>query len=93
MVRPKPKIDDVYPGTDEPKYVNFAAYEADLRLWAQEEKEASSSASGAVTAGIGFGSAMAMILSFEHNHSILWMIVHGICSWAYVIYRACQGNY
>lgn len=35
--------------------------------------------------GIGFGCAMAMILSFQLNHSILWMILHGICSWIYVI--------
>jgi hypothetical protein len=47
------------------------------------------------TASQGFtvGSAMAMILSFQHNHSILWAILHGICSWFYVIYRAFQGNY
>jgi hypothetical protein len=27
-------------------------------------------------------------LSWSANHSILWMIVHGICSWFYVIYYA-----
>ena len=47
----------------------------------------------AATAGISFGSALAMILSFQLNHSILWAIVHGICSWLYVIYRALKGNY
>lgn len=51
------------------------------------DKETSSAA------GIGFGSALAMILSFQLNHSILWAILHGICSWAYVIYRAWKGNY
>jgi hypothetical protein len=45
------------------------------------------------TAGLGFGSALAMILSFQLNHSILWAILHGICSWFYVIYRAWKGNY
>jgi len=49
--------------------------------------------SGAATAGIGFGSALAMILSFQLNHSILWAIVHGLCSWFYVVYRALKGNY
>ncbi|MGA9672789.1 MAG: hypothetical protein WBQ94_26465 [Terracidiphilus sp.] len=53
----------------------------------------SDSSSSAGWTGIGFGSAMAMVLSFELNHSIWWMVVHGVCSWAYVIYRACQGNY
>ena len=38
--------------------------------------------------GISFGCAMAMILSFAKNSSILWMMVHGICSWFYVIYAA-----
>lgn len=52
-----------------------------------------SNQSNAATAGISFGSALAMILSFQLNHSILWAIVHGVCSWFYVIYRALKGNY
>jgi len=36
--------------------------------------------------GIGMGAALAMILSFSLNHSVLWAILHGICSWLYVIY-------
>jgi hypothetical protein len=44
-------------------------------------------------AGISLGSALAIVLSFELSHSILWAIVHGILSWLYVIYRASQGNY
>jgi len=47
----------------------------------------------ATTAGIGFGSALAMILSFQLNHSILWAILHGVFSWFYVVYRAIRGNY
>lgn len=47
----------------------------------------------AATAGLSMGSALAMILSFQLNHSVLWGILHGICSWIYVIYRAYQGNY
>lgn len=38
--------------------------------------------------GIGFGSALAMILSFHVNHSILWAILHGVFGWLYVIYFA-----
>jgi hypothetical protein len=52
-----------------------------------------SNQSDAATAGIGFGSALAMILSFQLNHSILWAVVHGVCSWFYVAYRAWKGNY
>ena len=43
--------------------------------------------------GFGFGSALAMILSFQLNHSIWYMILHGVCSWFYVIWRAWQGDY
>jgi hypothetical protein len=35
----------------------------------------------------GFGSALAMVLSYVQNSSILWAILHGIISWIYVIYR------
>ena len=47
----------------------------------------------ATSVGISFGSAMAMILSFELNHSVLWMVLHGVCSWFYVIFRVLEGNY
>jgi len=40
------------------------------------------------TAGIGMGCALAMILSWARNVSILWCILHGICGWIYVIYFA-----
>ena len=38
--------------------------------------------------GIGFGSALAIAISYNNNHSILWAIIHGILSWIYVIYFA-----
>lgn len=41
-------------------------------------------------AGIGMGVALAMILSWSKNASILWCILHGICSWFYVIYYAIK---
>lgn len=47
----------------------------------------------AATAGITMGSALAMILSFQLNHSVLWAIIHGLFSWFYVIYRVLKGNY
>jgi hypothetical protein len=34
----------------------------------------------------GFGSMVAITLSWSANHSIPWMILHGVCSWFYVIY-------
>jgi hypothetical protein len=38
--------------------------------------------------GVSFGSALAMAISYNTNHSILWAIVHGILSWIYVVYFA-----
>lgn len=40
------------------------------------------------SSGISMGSALAMILSWDRNQSILWAIFHGILSWLYVIYYA-----
>lgn len=38
--------------------------------------------------GIGIGSALAIVLSWHRNKSILVAIVHAVCSWLYVIYFA-----
>lgn len=35
---------------------------------------------------IGIGSAIAIVVSWERNKSILYAIVHGILGWIYVIY-------
>lgn len=43
-----------------------------------------------IEAGFGFGAAMAMILSYSINSSIIWMIIHGVCSWIYVVYFAIK---
>jgi hypothetical protein len=48
---------------------------------------------GGRSAGVGlwgFGSMLAITLSWSVSHSILWMIVHGIFSWFYVIYYAVE---
>ena len=36
----------------------------------------------------GFGSALAMVISWPQNASILWAVIHGALSWIYVIYYA-----
>lgn len=43
-------------------------------------------APGAVKAGLSFGSALAITISWSLNKSVLWAIIHGLCSWAYVVY-------
>lgn len=32
------------------------------------------------------GAALGMVLSWSRNASILWCILHGVCSWFYVVY-------
>lgn len=36
--------------------------------------------------GIGIGSVLAIVASWSVNHSIGWAILHGFCSWFYVIH-------
>lgn len=40
----------------------------------------------AVRTGVSFGSALAIVISWSQNASVLWAIFHGILSWFYVIY-------
>ena len=39
-----------------------------------------------IRTGVSFGSALAMVISYARNESILWAILHGLLSWLYVIY-------
>ncbi len=47
-----------------------------------------SSTGEAARAGIGLGTAIAVVISWAQNQSILWAIIHGFFSWFYVIYYA-----
>lgn len=46
------------------------------------------------TPGIGIGAAIAIVLSFTTNHSVLWAIIHALFGWLYVFYRlaGCGGD-
>ena len=44
------------------------------------------SSSSSASAGIGFGIALAICISYTAHKSILWAILHGLCSWFYVLY-------
>jgi hypothetical protein len=41
-----------------------------------------------VRTGIGLGSAIAVTISWSLHKSLLWVIIHGILGWFYVIYYA-----
>lgn len=36
--------------------------------------------------GFSIGSFIAIILSWDMNHSWLWAAIHGICGWFYIAY-------
>ena len=46
-----------------------------------------------VKTGITFGSALAMVISWSANKSLLWVIVHGLLSWLYVVYYALRYHF
>ncbi len=37
--------------------------------------------------GYSLGTLIAVALSWSANHSVLWAIAHGFCSWLYVGYH------
>lgn len=47
----------------------------------------------AIRAGVSFGSALAMVISWSANKSLLWVIVHGLLSWIYVVYYAVRYHF
>ena len=36
--------------------------------------------------GASFGSALAIAISYNNNHSVIWAIIDGILSWIYVVF-------
>jgi hypothetical protein len=51
-------------------------------LFAQEETVKNT----IIKNGIGFGNALAIVISYTKNKSILWAIIQAIFGWLYVIY-------
>lgn len=35
---------------------------------------------------LSLGSMIAVTISWSVNHSVVWAVVHGLCSWFYVVY-------
>ena len=42
----------------------------------------------AAQGGLGLVAIIAVVCSWDRNHSILWAIIAGVLSWIYVIYFA-----
>jgi len=43
---------------------------------------------GSSWTGLSFGAALAITISWSLNKSLAWALLHGICSWFYVVYYA-----
>ena|ERR1700737_2495295 len=56
------------------------------RLDELERDAPASGGDGCAPAGYGLGATLAMILSWQSNHAVLWVVLHGLLSWVYVIY-------
>jgi hypothetical protein len=41
-----------------------------------------------INVGVSLGTTLAVVSSWQRNRSILWAMLHGLLSWAYVIYFA-----
>lgn len=39
-----------------------------------------------VGAGLGSGSLVALVMSFIVNKSVIWGLIHFMCSWLYVVW-------
>lgn len=39
-----------------------------------------------IRSGISMGTALAMVISWSLNQSVLWAVIHGVFSWLYVLY-------
>jgi hypothetical protein len=50
------------------------------------EKSGSSSGAGCGSAFYSLGATLAVVISWEANHAVLWAVLHGFLSWFYVIY-------
>ncbi len=60
------------------------------RTFSADKERKMSTSNTATSSGITLGAAIAVVLSYSANKSILWMMLHGIFSWFYVIYHAIK---
>jgi hypothetical protein len=51
------------------------------------EKNGSGSGAGCGAAFYSLGATLAVVISWEANHTVLWAVLHGFLSWFYVIYE------
>jgi hypothetical protein len=77
-------------GTDRPPPLQAEVWgrTAEDRNREQAARAARSGFGGeSVRYGVTMGCALAMVISYTRNESVLWAIVHGFLSWVYVIFH------
>jgi len=60
----------------------------DLEERIEELESGGGPSSDGLTIGYALGMSIAVVLSWSRNGSILWCMLHGLCSWGYVIFYA-----
>lgn len=40
-------------------------------------------------AAIGLGSIIAVVVSWQENHSVIWAMIHGVLGWIYLLWHFC----
>jgi hypothetical protein len=48
--------------------------------------ESGNGGDGCLTGLYSLGATLAVVLSWDKNHAVLWAVLHGLISWFYVIY-------
>ncbi len=71
-----------------PEYPSTSELEDRIEELSGRVEQLESSRSDGVTVVYALGMAIAVVLSWAKNASILWCIGHGLLSWVYVIYIA-----
>jgi hypothetical protein len=59
---------------------------AGLEDTVQSSGYGASAGTGCGTAVYSLGGTLAVVISWQENHAVLWAVLHGFLSWLYVIY-------
>lgn len=54
--------------------------------WADIIPERINNSTTIIEKGVGLGTVIAVVTSWSRNHSVVWAVFHGLCSWLYVVY-------
>lgn len=74
--------------TEEDEFNDNEARIEELEQRIEELESAGPARATGLSLGYAMGLSLAIVLSWSRNASILWCMLHGLCSWVYVVYFA-----